>query len=362
MDGEGTDRPRIPRGASREARIGLKSSRSLKPLFQELASKTSTSTWRTANLRSKSIMLTSDSLANQWTLSFVVVTFSSSSFFSWSTMVSQRYTITTASLLVLAAALGLDSSNALTPDHSSQRPAQKDAAISRRSALILGGAFGLSSFLPPAQAADDSIAMARSKLMDSIKSNKSEQEVMKIIDQVVALDPAQGRGATLSEDLSGEWKLVWSAKADGFSPLLKLPKPFKPDSYQYLGGPAAEEVGAGRVAQGLTGGVLGAAQFWLSSGVAPSSQDPSVLDILPPFRFEVGGRYQSGKPKSTIVEAGSDADFRKVNVRTQAAQQAPKNEYQQLYLERNGPGSIRISTVREGDPVIVGAIFVHQKM
>jgi hypothetical protein len=198
--------------------------------------------------------------------------------------------------------------------------------------------------------------------MDSIKSNKSEQEVMKIIDQVVTLDPAQGRGATLSEDLSGEWKLVWSAKADGFSPLLKLPNPLKPDSYQYLGGPAADEVGADRVAQGLTGGILGPTQFWLSSGVAPSSQDPSVLDILPPFRFQVGGRYQSGKPKTTIVEAGSDADFRKVNVRTVAAQQAPKNKYQQLYLERNGPGSIRISTVSEGDPVIVGAIFVHQKM
>jgi hypothetical protein len=289
-------------------------------------------------------------------------------------MVSRRYTRTTAFLLVLAAALCLDSSNALTHDHSSQRPAQQDAVLSRRSAaLILGGGaaalFDLSSslFLPPAQAADESvasgIATARSKLLGSIKSNKSEHEVMEIIDQVVALDPAQGRGATLSEDLSGEWKLLWSAKADGFSPLLKLPKPLKPDSYQYLGNPAAEEVGADRVAQGLTGGILGpTTQFWLSSGVAPSSQDPSVLDILPPFRFQVGGRYQSGKPKTTIVEAGSDADFRKVNARTRAAQQAPNNRYQQLYLERDGPGSIRISTVREGDPVIVGAVFVHQKM
>ena len=63
--------------------------------------------------------------------------------------------------------------------------------------------------------------MARSKLMDAIKSNKSEQEVLEIVDEVVALDPAQGRGATLSEDLSGKWTLlVWSAKADSFSPLL----------------------------------------------------------------------------------------------------------------------------------------------
>jgi hypothetical protein len=84
---------------------------------------------------------------------------------------------------------------------------------------------------------------------------------------------------------------MWPAKADAFSPLLKLPKPLKPDSYPYLRKPAAAEVGQARVAQGLTGGILGPMQLWLSSGVTPSLQDPSVLDILPPFiarSFRIG--------------------------------------------------------------------------
>lgn len=87
-----------------------------------------------------------------------------------------------------------------------------------------------------------------------------------------------------------------------------------------------------------------------------------MLDILPPFRFEVGGRYGTGIPKNRVVEAGSDAEFRKLNARTSDAQAAPKNSYKQLYLEREGKGSIRISTITDGDPVIVGAIFVHRKL
>ena len=122
------------------------------------------------------------------------------------------------------------------------------------------------------------------------------------------------------------------------------------------------EVGVDRVAQGLTGRVLGSNQLWLSSGVFPSETDPSVLDIKPPFRFQFGGRYGSGKDKVTIVEAGSDAEFRKVNGRTSDAQLAPKNSYQQLYLESGGAGALRISTITDGDPVIVGAIFIHQKI
>ena len=52
--------------------------------------------------------------------------------------------------------------------------------------------------------------------------------------------------------------------------------------------------------------------------------------------------------------------FRKVNVRTDEAQQAPANKYKQLYLESGGVGALRISTVTEGDPVIVGEVFVHR--
>eukprot|EP00555_Chaetoceros_dichaeta_P013703 CAMPEP_0198264258 /NCGR_PEP_ID=MMETSP1447-20131203/14982_1 /TAXON_ID=420782 /ORGANISM="Chaetoceros dichaeta, Strain CCMP1751" /LENGTH=267 /DNA_ID=CAMNT_0043953135 /DNA_START=166 /DNA_END=972 /DNA_ORIENTATION=- len=192
--------------------------------------------------------------------------------------------------------------------------------------------------------------------------NVNEAEVLNAIENLVPFDPSVHKGATMKEDLDGEWELLWSAKAEAFSPLLKLPKPFKPDSFQYLGNAAAAEVGIDRVAQGLTGGILGQSQLWLSSGVRASSEDESMLEILPPFRFEVGGRYQSGKAKKRLVEAGSDAEFRKLNSRTAEAQSAPKNSYRQLYLERQGKGSLRISTITDGDPVIVGAIFVHRKL
>lgn len=203
----------------------------------------------------------------------------------------------------------------------------------------------------------------RDRLLQLVrKPSNNEADILTAIENLVPFDPSNKKGASLSGDLDGEWELVWSAKAEAFSPLLKLPKPFKPDSFQYLGNAAAGEVGPDRVAQGLTGGILGQTQLWLSSGVRASSSDDSMLEILPPFRFEVGGRYQTGTPKKRLVEAGSDADFRKLNARTNEAQTAPKNSYQQLYLERQGKGSLRISTITDGDPVIVGAIFVHQKL
>jgi hypothetical protein len=278
-------------------------------------------------------------------------------------------------LVLTAAAVCFNEAYCLAPPSkytSYSMKQDKDALVScsRRSALAIAGAMGLSLTLPipKAHAADTEDpklqAQARSYLLDSISSHNSEKEVMGAIEKLLPFDPAQGRGATmeLANDLDGEWRLLWSAKADAFSPLLKLPKPLKPDSYQYLGSPAAIEVGQAKVAQGLTGGILGPIQLWLSSGITPSMQDPSILNILPPFKFQVGGRYLSGTPKITIVEADSDAEFRQVNARTQEAQEAPKNAYQQLYVERNGKGSIRISTVANGDPVIVGAIFVHQKL
>ena len=70
------------------------------------------------------------------------------------------------------------------------------------------------------------------------------------------------------------------------------------------------------------GGVLGPVQLWLSSGALVSGDDPSVLDIKPPFRLQAGGRAGSGATKRTIVEAGSDADFRKANVRTEEVHRA----------------------------------------
>ncbi len=254
---------------------------------------------------------------------------------------------------------------------------ERDNSMSRRSCLtkVVGGLSifatgaatgGKSSFAEefPSPSSEE-FKTSRTKLIQLIRdpaSSSNEAKVLAAIEELVPFDPSQKRGASLVEDLDGEWELLWSAKAEAFSPLLKLPKPFKPDSFQYLGSAAAGEVGPDRVAQGLTGGILGPNQLWLSSGVRTSSSDASILEILPPFRFEVGGRYQTGGPKKRLVEAGSDADFRKLNARTSEAQAAPKNSYQQLYLEREGKGSLRISTITDGDPVIVGAIFVHRKL
>jgi hypothetical protein len=248
----------------------------------------------------------------------------------------------------------------------SQRKIINDGTISRRVALsttasaLLGGIFVGST--QPAIADDNTRLQSRQGLLTAIQ-NANDAAVMNAIDELVTLDPSQGRAATLDSDLDGEWELIWSAKADAFSPLLKLPYPLKPKSYQYLGSAAASEVGPGRVAQGLTGGLLGSNQLWLSSGVVTSSTDPSMLIIQPPFRFQVGSRYPSGnKEKKMLAEAGSDAEFRQLNARTEEAQQAPMNQYKQLYLEREGKGSLRISTITDGDPVIVGAIFCHVKL
>jgi len=223
------------------------------------------------------------------------------------------------------------------------------------SASLLVGASPRSSF-----AQDTAVDVSRDDLIRALPANGSEEEIMSIISRLK--DPSDGRGA-VDPNLEGEWKLIWSAKADAFSPLLKLPKPLRPDSYQYLGASAAKEVGEGRLSQGLTGGILGKErQLWLSSGATVDPADPSTILILPPFRLQLGGTYASNRPKRTLVEAGSDADFRKLNARTKAAQLAGKNLYKQVYLENKGKGSLRISTITDGDPIIVGAVFVHEKL
>ena len=53
------------------------------------------------------------------------------------------------------------------------------------------------------------------------------------------------------------------------------------------------------------------------------------------------------------------ADFRKVNAQAQAA---GANLSQQVFIDRDGAGSLRVSKIIAGDPVLVGAVFVHQKM
>jgi hypothetical protein len=97
--------------------------------------------------------------------------------------------------------------------------------------------------------------------------------------------------------------------------------------------------------------------------------------LLQPFRLQLGtipgqgpsDNYFSrgaggGGEKCTIVKLMSDTDFRKVNPRSAEAQLAPRNEYEQLYLEDFGTGSLRVSVIARGDLVIVGDMCVHQKL
>lgn len=222
--------------------------------------------------------------------------------------------------------------------------------MSRRAALLSAGAVAISG-CRPAYATDP-----RTRVLDAIAADAPEQVVLAEIEALVRQDPSDGKAAT-SQALDGTWRLLWSAGADKFSPLLGLPRPIRPESLQLLGPAAAEQVGEGRVAN-LLRLPLGATAR-LSSGVRPAADEASTLEILPPFRFEA----VLGSTQKTLVEAGSDADFRKLNARDAEAQAAPKNLYAQRYLETSGtPGDLRVSTVVSGDPVIVGSVFVHQRV
>lgn len=215
----------------------------------------------------------------------------------------------------------------------------------------------------------------RDALLQAISSKSSDDVVLNCIDKLLAAAAADAASSSsptstrstrsasassLPDRIDGRWKLIWSIKDDKFSPLLQLPGLLKPTSYQFVGSAAVPVVGGDRqrIAQLLTNGILGPVKTWLSSGV--QEYNDSTLQIQPPFRLELeipsNNRFQ-------IVEAGSDADFRAINVRSTEAQQAPPNLYQQLYVDDEiGPGSIRISKIIEGDPVIVGATFVHVKL
>lgn len=221
---------------------------------------------------------------------------------------------------------------------------------------------------------EQNVPPERELLLQAIANKASDEDIVSAIEKLVPLSPLKSSDDANKYEsaLDGEWRLLWYNKSD-FSPLLKLPSPLRPDSYQYFGSIAEQEVGKGRVAQGLVGGVLtvlgGNTELWLSSGAQGQKGKPSTLEIYPPFRFEVGQLPGSNVEKRTIVEGGSDAEFRGAmadlpteTARDKAAQEAPKNEYEQLYCEDLGSGSLRISVVAKGDPVIVGDMFVHQKL
>mmetsp|Transcript_32308 Transcript_32308/g.96890 ORF Transcript_32308/g.96890 Transcript_32308/m.96890 type:complete len:301 (-) Transcript_32308:114-1016(-) len=254
--------------------------------------------------------------------------------------------------------------------------------LSRRDALISGAtaaAATAAAVFAPSQARADAVTFPiegspeRQSLLNAIASGSSDAILVDLIAQLEPLDPSKGNGAAAPE-IGGTWELIYSVNAEAFSPLLTLPKPIRPTSLQLLGDDAAREVGDRRVAQVLNFPFV-PLSLLLSSGAVPVEDKLTTLEIFPPFRLEVvwgddslrkAGRFaQGGKGGSRVqmVESGSDADFRSLNARDEEAQAAGRNMYKQRYLEVTGqPGDLRISEVVAGDPVIVGALFVHRRL
>jgi len=225
----------------------------------------------------------------------------------------------------------------------------------------------------------------KESLLRAIERKAGDEEILECIDRLLTVEPATvtanhplaatvdaSTSATSSQRLldkiDGPWKLIWSRGAQQFSPLLQLPPPLTPESFQLVGSAAAPIVGSGRIAQVLTSGILGPTQVYLSSGIVEYAttggkdgdhvgDSSSILQIRPPFRFQLGLSSSQPPLLFTLIDSESDADFRALNARTINAQLAPPNLYQQLYVD----DQIRISKIIQGDPVIVGATFVHIK-
>ncbi len=240
--------------------------------------------------------------------------------------------------------------------------------VSRRDALLTGASLTAAIFTPIPDSsngwaetindnADADIPQDRSDLLKLISQKAKDDEIAQAIAKLEKLDPSKGAAAT-SELLGGEWELIYSVNAEAFSPLLNLPKPIRPSSFQLIGDSAAPVVGKGRIAQLLNFPILPLSLI-LSSGAVPYEKDSSVLEIFPPFRLEA----KIGSSKVKIVESGSDAEFRALNARSEEAQAAGRNLYKQRYLETSGrKGDLRISEVIAGDPVLVGEVFIHRRL
>lgn len=279
----------------------------------------------------------------------------------------------------------------LPPTAKPTQPLSRRDAIASGATRILATAATAASLVgdpSPSLAAESGILLSassspliidgppeRQALLRALASKASDEEVKRLIAELEPLDPSKSNSATSSK-LEGTWELIYSVGAEAFSPLLQLPSPIRPSSLQLIGADSAREVGEGRVAQVLNFPIV-PLSFLLSSGLVPAaSGGGNVLEIQPPFRFEAvwndatlrrPGRLSKGVAKGgtrwKLVDSGSDADFRALNARDEDAQAAGRNMYKQRYLDVTGePGDLRLSEIISGDPVIVGAVFIHRRL
>jgi len=100
------------------------------------------------------------------------------------------------------------------------------AAFSRRAALVLAAGSAAGATRPPLAVAEDAAPSERRALLDAIAAGADDRAVLATLDALLPLDPAGGRAAR-SDALDGTWRLLWSYKADKFSPLLGLPRPVR---------------------------------------------------------------------------------------------------------------------------------------
>ena len=136
--------------------------------------------------------------------------------------------------------------------------------ISRRS-FIAGNIFVGGSLLA-GQSPTIAATNTRDSLLKAVDTGASDDVVLALIEDISRNDPSNGGGAT-SPALSGKWELLWSAKAEAFSPLLALPRPLRPESLQLLGDAAVQSGGGG--------GRVGGAGRGNRSGIGLESNNPA---------------------------------------------------------------------------------------
>jgi len=177
------------------------------------------------------------------------------------------------------------------------------AGLNRRALLQLAPAVATIPFASPLALRPASAAVAldpRAALLSLLSASPANDDpvVAAAVERLASMDPSGGGGAT-SAALGGRWRLIWSAHADAFSPLLNLPPSVRPESLQLLGA-AAESAGCGegRIAQLLVFPLPLLPVLRLSSSARPDPADQRTLEIFPPFRLELLPSG-SGKPERT---------------------------------------------------------------
>eukprot|EP00240_Pyramimonas_obovata_P014720 CAMPEP_0118933240 /NCGR_PEP_ID=MMETSP1169-20130426/11760_1 /TAXON_ID=36882 /ORGANISM="Pyramimonas obovata, Strain CCMP722" /LENGTH=218 /DNA_ID=CAMNT_0006875979 /DNA_START=343 /DNA_END=999 /DNA_ORIENTATION=+ len=191
------------------------------------------------------------------------------------------------------------------------------------------------------------LAEARSQLLDTISAGGDYSEVERAIEYLAPFNPTPNPAQ--SPQLQGEWRLLWSSQSAEVTKATKnLPLPF--ESVQLVGPGGGMEAGRAANLVKVLGGAL---TLKLSSSAVEDPFNAAAVTIGPPFRLEllVGGR---SIPLQSVES--NDAD-------PTALLGTQSSEFSQLYLEATGAtGDVRVSKVTAGDDVVLNSTFVHVRI